>query len=150
MSNVTKPIVLDETMQSIKDLLEAHNHLVSHQNAAIDLLASDKRATLTADVSTVAVLAKNGELLEMMDYGDQLAPAWRFGETEYAPEMNLCHEADAELEDGETVHGVFFEWDKTIPTGMPFDAPEAIAYFDGTEGAGHTISKLALRMAMDG
>ena len=136
MSNVTKPIVLDETMQSIKELLEAHNHLVSHQNAAIDLLASDKRATLSTDVATVAVLAKNGELLEMMDYGDQLAPAWRFGETEYAPEMNLCHEADAELEDGETVHGVFFEWDKTIPTGMPFDAPEAIAYFDGTEGAG--------------
>lgn len=136
MSNVTKPIVLDETMQSIKELLEAHNHLIAHQNAAIDLLASDKRATLTTDIATVAALCKSGEILEVMDYGDKIAPGWREGENNYNPDLNLCHEADAELEDGETIHGAYFEWDKTVPTGVAFDAPEAIYAFDGTEGAG--------------
>jgi hypothetical protein len=50
--------------------------------------------------------------------------------------MNLCHESDELLEDGESIHGCFFEWDKTIPFGVPFDEPEAIYSFDGTEGAG--------------
>ena len=113
--------------------LEAMNHLLSHQNAAIDIIAADKRAAAIADISTVAELAKNGELLEVMDYGDQIAPAWADGETNYNPAMNLCHESDELLEDGESVHGVFFEWDRVLPFGVPFDEPEAIYAFDGTE-----------------
>lgn len=116
--------------------LDALNHLIAHQNAAIDILAADKRAEALADIEAIAVLSKNGELLEVMDYGDQIAPAWADGETNYNPAFNLCHESDEELEDGESVHGTFWEWDRTLPFGVPFDAPEAIAYFDGTEGAG--------------
>lgn len=133
MSAVTKPIVLDETFAAKIDAL---NHLISHQNAAIDLLASDKRSALAHDVATVANMCAKGEILEVMDYGDYIDPAWSEGENNYNPAMNLCHEADAELEDGETIHGAYFEWDKTTPTGVPFDAPEALYYFDGTEGAG--------------
>lgn len=129
MSEITKPLVFDETVQAL-------NHLIAHQNAAIDLLASDKRASLATNMTEIAMLAKNGELLELMDYGDKISTAWADGETNYTPEMNLCHESDELLEDGETVHGVFFEWDKTIPFGVPFDEPEAIYYFDGTESAG--------------
>lgn len=119
MSEITKPIVLDETMQAL-------NHLIAHQNAAIDLLASDKRADLVTNVAEVALLAKNGELLQVMDYGDEIHPEWVDGTTHYNPAMNLCHESDELLEDGESLHGAFFEWDKTIPFGMPFDAPEAL------------------------
>lgn len=133
MSAVTKPIILDETFGAKMDAL---NHLISHQNAAIDLLASDKRASLVTDVATVAQLCKNGEILEVMDYGDQIAPAWSYGTDNYNPALNLCHEADAELEDQETIHGAFFEWDKTLPVGIHFDQPEAIYYCDGTEGTG--------------
>lgn len=129
MSEITKPLVFDETVQAL-------NHLIAHQNAAIDLLASDKRASLATNMTEIAMLAKNGELLELMDYGDKISTAWADGETNYTPEMNLCHESDELLEDGETVHGVFFEWDKTTPFGVPFDEPEAIYYFDGTESAG--------------
>lgn len=120
----------------IEALLEAQNHLIAHQNAAIDLLASDKRVALASDIALVAELAKNGELLDIMDYGDQIAVAWSDGSNNYTPALNLCHESDEKLEDEETIHGVFFEWDKTTPTGVPFDEPEAIAYFDGTESAG--------------
>ena len=126
---MAKQIILEEK-------LEALNHLIAHQNAAIDLLASDKRAALVTDVATVAELCKNGEILEVMDYGDQIGPEWVDGETHYNPAMNLCHESDEKLEDDEAIHGAFFEWDKTIPYGVPFDEPEALYYFDGTEPAG--------------
>ena len=122
--------------QGLLDLFEAQNHLISHQNAAIDLLASDKRAELVTNVQEVAILAKNGELLEVMDYGDEIHPEWVNGETHYNPAMNLCHESDEELEDGETIHGCFFEWDKTIPYGMPFDPAEAIFESDTELPAG--------------
>ena len=141
MSAVTEPIVLDKTFAG---KLDALNHLISHQNAAIDLLASDKRSALAHDVATVANMCAKGEILEVMDYGDYIDPAWSEGENNYNPAMNLCHEADAELEDGETIHGAFFEWDKTTPTVMPFDEPEAIAYFDGTEGAGDMYIEISV------
>ena len=129
-------IVEGSKVAAIVDSLAALNHLISHQNAAIDLLASDKRASLVEDVATVAELCASGEILEVMDYGDQIAPAWSDGETEYAPALNLCHEGDALFEDGTTIHGAFFEWDKTTPVEIPFDAPEALYYFDGTEAPG--------------
>ena len=119
MGKVTKPIVLDETVQAL-------NHLIAHQNAAIDLLASDKRAELVTNVAELALLAKNGELLEVMDYGDEMHPEWLDGETHYNPAMNLCHESDEELEDGETIHGCFFEWDKTLPFVTQFSHQRAI------------------------
>jgi len=131
--SVTKPIILDETFGEKMDAL---NHLISHQNAAIDILAAEKRASLVTDVAGIATLCANDEILEVMDYGDGIHPAWTQGETQYNPEMNLCHVADGELEDGEIVHGAYFEWDKTMPVDMPFDASEALYYFDGTEGAG--------------
>lgn len=118
------------------DTFKALNHLISHQNAAIDLIASDKRAALVTDMEALAELCKAGEILEVMDFGDQIAPEWVNGETHYNPEMNLCHAGPAELEDGEEIMGAFFEWDKTIPDGMQFDAQEAIYYFEGTETAG--------------
>ena len=120
---VTKPPVLDETFGEKMDALI---HLISHQNAAIDLLAADKRSELVTDVASVALMAKNGELLETMDYGDEIHPEWLDGETSYNPAMNLCHESDEELEDGETIHGAFFEWDKTIPFGTQLSHQRAI------------------------
>ena len=121
----------------IIDVLKAQNHLLSHQNAAIDLLAADKRAAALADIDEIARLCKNGEILEIMDYGDQISIPWSEGTNNYTPALNLCHETDAELEDSETIHGAYFEWDKTTPTGVPFDEPEAIYYADGTESAGN-------------
>lgn len=126
MSSVTKPVMLDETGKEINDTLGALNRLISHQNAAIDLLASDKRAELVTNVAAVAELARSGELFEVMDYGDEIHPEWIDGTTHYNPAMNLCHESDEELEDGETIHGCFFEWDKTLPFGTQFSHQRAI------------------------
>lgn len=106
--------------------LEALNHLIAHQNAAIDLLASDKRATLTSDIDALAELIHAGELLEVMDYGDKVSFAWADGETNYAPEWNLCHVENAQLEDGETIPVADFEWDKLVPFGTQFSPAQAL------------------------
>lgn len=110
----------------IEELMAAQNHLIAHQNAAIDLIASDKRAELVTDIATIATLCKNGEILEVMDYGDRITPEWVKGDTHYNPPMNLCHESDELLEDGESIHGAFFEWHYTTPDGIVYDEPEAI------------------------
>jgi len=76
------------------------------------------------------------QLAEISAANGRIIFPWKDGNTNYNPEMNLCSVSDEELEGGTSVHGAFFEWDKTIPFGVPFDEPEAICYFDGTEGAG--------------
>ena len=136
---------LTAKLQALNELLEAKNHLDAHRNAALDLMAGDARAALVTDVAGVAQLCKNGEILEVMDYGDEIHPEWVDGTTHYNPPMNLCHESDELLEDGESIHGAFFEWDKTMPFGVPYDPPEAIYYFAGTEGTGtfHISIRLA-------
>lgn len=116
--------------------LDRLNSLLEHQNATLEMIAAEKRAALVSNIEALASLSKSGGLLELMDYGDQIELPWADGSTEYEPAMNLCHESDELLEDGETIHGCFFEWDKTTPFGVPFDSPEAIYYFDGTESAG--------------
>lgn len=117
------PTVENETFA---EKLDALNHLISHQNAAFDLLASEKRAELVTDVAGVAQLSRSGELLEVMNYGDGIHPEWVDESTHYNPEMNLCHESDELLEDGETIHGHFFEWDKVLPFGTQFSHQRAI------------------------
>ena len=125
-----------QKLQDIGSYFEALNHLISHQNAAIDLLASDKKAALASDIGALAELIRNEELSTVLDYGDQIAIAWADGATSYTPEMNLCHLETAELEDGEQVPVADFEWEYTLPFGTQFDAPEAIYHFAGTEAAG--------------
>lgn len=106
--------------------LENLNAHMTHLNADMDLYVSDKRAALVTDMATLAIICTKGEILDVMDYGDQISPAWADGEINYSPAMNLCHEGDAELEDGETIHGAFFEWDKTTPFGVQFSHQRAI------------------------
>ena len=88
------------------------------------IIGWDKAHILQSQLADIS--AANGKLIF----------PWKYGNTEYNPEMNLCLVTDAELADSSTVHGAFFEWDKTMPFGVPYDPPEAIYYFDGTEGAG--------------
>lgn len=117
--------IINAQLDAMNAKFEALNHLISHQNAAIDLLASDKRASLTSDIDALAELIHAGELLEVMDYGDKVSFAWADGETNYAPEWNLCHVENAELEDGETIPVADFEWDKLVPFGTQFSPAQA-------------------------
>ena len=121
----TTPII-NAQLDALNAKIDALNHLISHQNAAIDLIASDKRAALTTDIDALAELIHAGELLEVMDYGDKVSFAWADGETTYAPEWNLCHVENAQLEDGETIPVADFEWDKVLPFGTQFSPSQAL------------------------
>ena len=116
--------------------LDTLNEIMKNVGTQLEIIAAKDRANILTDAATLASLCGKGEILNFMDYGDQAAFPWSDGETEYSPAFNLCHEGDALLEDGETIHGAFFEWDKTTPVEVAFDAPEALYYFDGTETAG--------------
>ena len=131
----TTPII-NAQLDAMNAKFEALNHLISHQNAAIDLLASDKRATLTSDIDALAELIHSGELLEVMDYGDKVSFAWKDGETNYTPEWNLCHVENAQLEDGESIPVADFEWDKLIPFGTQFSPSQAFFESATTLAAG--------------
>jgi len=127
---------LNTKLQALNELLEAKNHLDAHRNTALDLLSADARAAVLTDFDTLVELIQNNELSEIMDYGDQIAPAWADGETNYTPAFNLVHFEDAILEDQESIPVAIFEMDKVLPFGTQLDAPEAIYYFAGTEAAG--------------
>ena len=131
----TTPII-NAQLDAMNAKFEALNHLISHQNAAIDLLASDKRATLTSDIDALAELIHAGELLEVVDYGDKVSFAWRDGETNYTPEWNLCHVENAQLEDGESIPVADFEWDKLVPFGTQFSPSQAFFESATTLAAG--------------
>lgn len=122
--------------QELLDLLTAQNHLLSHQNAAIDLLASDKRSELASNLEEIAELVYADELLEMMDYGDKITLLWNKGGTEYSAPMNLCHIETAELEDGESIRVADVEWEYLIPDGIPFSPAQAIYESDTDLAAG--------------
>ena len=128
--------IINAQLDTLNASLESLNHLISHQNAAIDLLASDKRSTLTSDVGTLAELIHAGELLEVMDYGDKVSFAWADGETNYTPEWNLCHLENSELEDGETIPTAIFEWDKVLPFATVFSPKQALFQSDSVLAAG--------------
>ena len=110
----------------INEQLDMLNHLISHQNAAIDLLASDKRAELATDLGMVAELVKNDELLEVMDYGDKINLSWANGTTNYSMPFNLCHLENATLEDQETMKVADIESHYVLPLDTVYDEPEAI------------------------
>ena len=120
----------------IEEKLDALNHLIAHQNAAIDLLASDKRTELATDLGLVAELIHNGELMEVMDYGDQISLNWTQNQTEYAMPFDLCHVENAYLEDGESIPVADFESLYTLPSGVLFDEAEAIFASNSAKPAG--------------
>lgn len=118
---------MSETRQLvINDQLDMLNHLIAHQNAAIDLLASDKRAELATDLSLIAELVKNDELLEVMDYGDRINLAWADGTNNYTLPFNLCHTETATLEDQESMNVADIEAHFVLPFDTVYDDPEAI------------------------
>lgn len=110
----------------INDQLDMLNHLISHQNAAIDLLAADKRAELVTDLSLFAELVQADEILEVMDYGDRVNLPWADGNNNYTLGFNLCHLEDAILEDGETMKVADLESHFVLPFDCVYDDPEAI------------------------
>lgn len=117
---------LDTLNGHMEDLISK----INHQNAAFDLMVADKRAEMLTDAAELAALIQHGELLEVMDYGDQATFEWvdhsPSTPTTYQAEFDLTHLETAELEDGEQIPVANFQMHYSLPYGLAFDAPEAI------------------------
>lgn len=116
---ITKPILLDETGQQ---MLSAMNR----QNALLEIMAADKIAELTTNLDEIHRLVREGIAQEVLAVGDQINVNWSDGTTNYVVPLDIVHFGDVQLQDGETVPGMFLQWHYCTPFGIQFDNYEAI------------------------
>lgn len=123
---LTETPIINDQLDTLADKLDALNHLISHQNASLDVIAADKRASFLTNLGAIAEMVASGELLDAIDYGDRINLAWKNGQTEYTLPFNLCHLENATLEDQETIKVADIEAHYVLPLDTVYDEPEAI------------------------
>ncbi|MBO4543872.1 MAG: hypothetical protein J5725_11920 [Bacteroidales bacterium] len=120
MSEVTKPILLDETGQLIKAEL-------TEQNKILRAIAG---ASVSQNMSLSAIhrIVQEGSASEVFSIGDQITVQWtdKATNTEYDVPLDIVHFGDVELQDGETVPAMFVQWHYCSPFGVQFDQREAL------------------------
>ena len=118
MSEVTKPIVLDETYAAA----------MHKQNALLEVIASSALRTLSSDWAGLADLADSELFGEAYGIGDQFVDTWKDTATnaEYTYPYQLNHIGNVELEDGETLSNrPFLQAHYAHPFGVQFSHQRA-------------------------
>ena len=120
MSNVTKPILLDETGQLMATYM-------AEQTKLLKVIAG---SSISSSMSLDAIhrIVTEGAASEVFSIGDQIMIKWKDKEnnnTEYDVPLDIVHFGDVELQDGEIVPGMFLQWHYCSPFGVQFDAREA-------------------------
>ena len=103
MSNVTKPIMLDETGHLIVEGLARQNILLSQ------LVSASSEATPVATLNEIHEIVRAGEAANVFSIGDQILVNYNDGTNDYVLPWDIVHFADVELQDGETVPGMFIQ-----------------------------------------
>lgn len=124
-------IIKDATGQAMLSIMR-------RQLAVMELQAADKMAELTTNLAEIHELVRSGVAHELLDFGDRVNVTWKDTEDnqEHVAPHNIVHFGDVELEDGETLPGMFLQWHYCTPYGIPFDAPEALYYASAELPAG--------------
>ncbi len=118
MSDITKPIVLNETFASKMD----------KQNALLEVIAAQSLQSLASDWSGLARLADSGLFGEAYGIGDQFVDTWKdvATNTEYTYPFQLNHIGDVELQDGEVLENrPFLQAHYAHPFGVQFSHQRA-------------------------
>ena len=119
MSIVTDPIILDSTGHLIVEGLARQNLLLSQ------MVSANAQATPVATLNEIHQLVQAGEAQNVFSIGDQIMLNWSDGTTSYVLPYDIVHFGDVELQDGETVPGMFIQSHYAMQ-GVQFDASEAI------------------------
>jgi hypothetical protein len=127
MSNITKPILLDETGIKIVDSLNS--------------IAAILSATGTYDISNwnkIKSLIKLGIAEKVIPVGSQIIVNWtdKATSTAYSVPLDVVHYGTVTLKDGETANGMFLQWHYATPFGVQFDNYEAFYYATAVLPAG--------------
>ena len=127
---VTKPILLDETG---KEMVKA----MGKQNALLQILARDSMKTLADDWSDVQKIVRGGYAADIFDIGDQFVEDWTDkttgSEKTYEYPWQVNHFGDIELEDGETINGMYIQAHYAHPFGVQFSQRAFLKCPDGLE-----------------
>lgn len=118
MSEVTKPILLDETFAAKMD----------KQNALLEVIAASSLRELSSDWAGLADLADSGLFGSAYGIGDQFIDAWKdtANNQEYTYPFQLNHIGDVELQDGETLRNrPFLQAHYAHPFGVQFSHQRA-------------------------
>ena len=119
MSEVTKPIILDETGHLIVEGLARQNILLS------ELVDAQSHATPVATLREIHEIVRQGEAPNVFSYGDQIMLNYNDGTNDYVLPWDIVAFGDYELEDGETRPGMVVQSHYAMQ-GVQFDASEAI------------------------
>lgn len=102
MSEVTKPLMLNETGELIVEGLARQNLLLSQ-------LVSAAEATPAATLNEIHEIVRSGEAANVFSIGDQINLNYNDGSADYVLPFDIVHFDDVELEDGETVPGMYVQ-----------------------------------------
>lgn len=117
MSNITKPILLDETGKLIVEELERQNYLLSE-------LISDAQATPAATLHEIHRIVQSGDAEHFFSFGDQINLNYKNGATDYILPWDVVQFGEFELEDGDIKPGMVIQSHYAMQ-GVQFSASQA-------------------------
>lgn len=108
-------IISDTTGLRIADLL-------GEQNAILRVANASSIAAVASDLRTIQQIVKNGYASQLFNVGDQIIVPWRdvVADVSYSLPFDITHFKDVELQDGETVPGMFLQSHYASPFGVQF------------------------------
>ena len=108
-------IISDTTGLRIADLL-------GEQNAILRVANASSIAAVASDLRTIQQIVKNGYASQLFNVGDQIIVPWRdtVAGTDYTLPFDIVHFGNVELQDGETVPGMFLQSHYAAPFGVQF------------------------------
>ena len=126
MSEITKPVMLDETGHLIVEGLARQNILLSQ------LVSASAEATPVATLNEIHEIVRAGEAANVFSIGDQINVNYNNGTTDYVLPFDIVHFDSVVLQDGETVPGMFIQSHYAMQP-VAFDGNEAFYInFDGS------------------
>lgn len=117
MSEVTKPIILDSTGHLIVDGIARQNLLLTQ------LISATAEATPVATLREIHEIVRAGEAANVFSIGDQINLNYNEGDKDYVLPFDIVHFGDVELQDGETVPGMYIQSHYAMQ-GIQFDQNE--------------------------
>lgn len=119
MSQVTKPILLDETGKEIAGALR-------QQNALLSAMARGSVNALAANWKDIHNIVREGLAAEIFHVGDQLIVPWKdvAADKEYDVPLDIVHFGNVTLKNGSVVPAMFLQWHYCTPFGIQLDHQE--------------------------
>ena len=117
MSNITKPVMLDETGHLLVEGLARQNLLLTH------LVSATAQATPVATLNEIHQIVQSGEAANVFAIGDQIMLNYNDGTNDYVLPWDIVHFDDVTLQDGETVPGMYIQSHYAMQ-GVQFDQNE--------------------------